>query len=90
MNISLLVINPQIISRSCVTGVPAFAAVVVTVPFAMNVLEREIYSRDYYCSENIAHSVILRLKLLYGGDVVVHVFSHKGRNFYRLERLWEE
>ena len=29
-------------------------------------------------------------RLLDAGDLVVHVFSHKGREFYRLERLWEE
>ena len=29
-------------------------------------------------------------RLLDAGDIVVHVFSHKGREFYRLERLWEE
>ena len=29
-------------------------------------------------------------RLLDAGDIVVHVFSHKGRDFYRLERLWEE
>lgn len=27
-------------------------------------------------------------RLLDGGDVVVHVFSRKGREFYRLDRLW--
>ncbi len=32
----------------------------------------------------------LNWRLLDGGDIVVHVFSHKGREFYRLERLWEE
>ena len=29
-------------------------------------------------------------RLIDAGDIVVHVFSHKGRDFYRLERLWEE
>ena len=29
-------------------------------------------------------------RLIDAGDLVVHVFSHKGRDFYRLERLWEE
>ncbi|MBQ9419302.1 MAG: ribosome silencing factor [Synergistaceae bacterium] len=28
-------------------------------------------------------------RLIDSGDVVVHVFSHRGREFYRLERLWE-
>ena len=32
----------------------------------------------------------LNWKLIDAGDIVVHVFSHKGREFYRLERLWEE
>ncbi len=32
----------------------------------------------------------VRWRLVDAGDVVVHVFSHKGREFYRLERLWEE
>ena len=34
------------------------------------------------------HSVNWRL--IDSGDIVVHVFSHRGREFYRLERLWEE
>lgn len=29
-------------------------------------------------------------RLIDAGDIVVHVFSHRGREFYRLERLWEE
>lgn len=29
-------------------------------------------------------------RLLDAGNVVVHVFSHKGREFYKLERLWED
>ena len=29
-------------------------------------------------------------RLLDAGDVVVHVFSRKGREFYRLDRLWED
>ena len=32
----------------------------------------------------------VRWRLVDAGDVVVHVFSHKGREFYRLERLWNE
>ncbi|MBQ7151813.1 MAG: ribosome silencing factor [Synergistaceae bacterium] len=28
-------------------------------------------------------------RLIDAGDVVVHVFSHRGRDFYRLERLWD-
>ena len=27
-------------------------------------------------------------RLIDSGDIVVHVFSHRGREFYRLERLW--
>jgi ribosome-associated protein len=29
-------------------------------------------------------------RLLDGGDVIVHVFSKKGREFYRLEKLWAD
>ena len=35
-------------------------------------------------------SASLNWRLIDAGDIVVHVFSHKGREFYRLERLWEE
>lgn len=27
-------------------------------------------------------------RLIDAGDVAVHVFSHKGREFYKLEKLW--
>ena len=29
-------------------------------------------------------------RLLDAGDLAVHVFSHKGREFYRIEKLWAE
>ena len=31
----------------------------------------------------------LNWRLIDAGDIVVHVFSHKGREFYRLEKLWD-
>ena len=40
------------------------------------------------CKIEGEHSINWRL--IDAGDIVVHVFSHKGREFYRLERLWEE
>ncbi len=50
---------------------------------AEEALERE----GRRCKIEGEHSVNWRL--IDAGDVVVHVFSHKGREFYRLERLWE-
>ncbi|MBQ3626361.1 MAG: RsfS/YbeB/iojap family protein, partial [Synergistaceae bacterium] len=29
-------------------------------------------------------------RLVDAGDVIVHVFSRKGREFYRLEKLWAD
>ena len=29
-------------------------------------------------------------RLLDGGDVIVHVFSKKGREFYKIEKLWAD
>ncbi len=51
---------------------------------AEEALERE----GRRCKIEGEHSVNWRL--IDAGDVVVHVFSHKGREFYRLERLWED
>lgn len=51
---------------------------------AEEALERE----GRTCRIEGEHSVNWRL--IDSGDIVVHVFSHKGREFYRLERLWEE
>ena len=51
---------------------------------AEEVLERE----GRTCRIEGEHSVNWRL--IDSGDIVVHVFSHRGREFYRLERLWEE
>ncbi|MDY6400356.1 MAG: ribosome silencing factor [Synergistales bacterium] len=50
---------------------------------AEEALERE----GRRCKIEGEHSVNWRL--IDAGDIVVHVFSHKGREFYRLERLWE-
>ena len=50
--------------------------------------EEVLESSGRKCRVEGEHS--LNWRLLDGGDVVVHVFSHKGREFYRLERLWEE
>ena len=50
--------------------------------------EEVLLRNDRKCKAEGAESSNWRL--LDGGDVVVHVFSHKGREFYRLERLWEE
>ena len=52
---------------------------------AEEVLERDL---DRKCKIEGEHS--LNWRLIDAGDVVVHVFSHKGREFYRLERLWDE
>ena len=51
---------------------------------AEETLERE----GRTCRIEGEHSVNWRL--IDSGDIVVHVFSHRGREFYRLERLWEE
>ena len=53
-----------------------------------DVAEEALRKSGRNCRVEGEHS--LNWRLLDGGDVVVHVFSHKGRDFYRLERLWEE
>ena len=50
--------------------------------------EEALESHGHACSVEGGESSNWRL--IDGGNVVVHVFSHKGREFYRLERLWEE
>ena len=50
-------------------------------------VEEVFHNESRTCKIEGEHS--LNWRLIDSGDVVVHVFSHKGREFYRLERLWE-
>ena len=52
-----------------------------------DIAEQTLESEARTCRIEGEHS--LNWRLIDAGDVVVHVFSHKGREFYRLERLWE-
>ena len=49
--------------------------------------EEIFHNEKRSCKIEGEHS--LNWRLIDAGDVVVHVFSHKGREFYRLERLWD-
>ena len=50
--------------------------------------EKVLEENERHCK--IEGEQSLNWRLIDSGDIVVHVFSHKGRDFYRLERLWEE
>jgi ribosome-associated protein len=42
------------------------------------------------CSVRIEGENSSNWRLLDGGDVVIHVFSRKGRDFYKIEKLWAD
>ena len=74
-------------------GAPADAFILVTgnsethMKTLTDAAEEILDKQGRTCKIEGEHS--LNWRLIDAGDVVVHVFSHKGREFYRLEKLWE-